>query len=174
MVSWPLAKRIKLAAHLAVEELARRRRAAGANGLTRGRWQMLWLLARGEPSGTVAALCGYHVESVRRLARAYNREGPAVATLDKRRQARGRPALLDGAGQGELTRMVEAGHDGAGQLWDGPRAAAFIAARLGRAKVSRKCGWATLRRLGFSPQAPRPRHEKSSDAAAQEQFKRGA
>jgi transposase len=54
---------------------------------------------------------------------------------------------------------------------DGRQVAAWMSRVLGR-PVSPQRGWEWLRRLGFTPQRPRPR-ETRADAAAQEAFKKG-
>jgi len=53
-----MARRIHLASHLTTEELEQRyRRAKDPRG--RGRWQVLWLLARGYTATALAEVTGY-------------------------------------------------------------------------------------------------------------------
>ena len=58
-----------------------------------------------------------------------------------------------------------------GDLWTCRGVAAWMSQRLGR-PVSEQRGWEWRRRLGFTPQQPRPRDTRA-DAAAQEAFKKG-
>ena len=60
---------------------------------------------------------------------------------------------------------------GDGGLWTGPKVAAWMAARLGR-KVWPQRGWDYLRRLGHSPQVPRPRHAKAASPEEQAEYKK--
>jgi transposase len=58
-----------------------------------------------------------------------------------------------------------------GGLWTCRRVAAWMGERL-RRPVSEQRGWEWMRRLGFTPQRPRPR-ETRADPAAQATFKKG-
>ena len=58
-----------------------------------------------------------------------------------------------------------------GGLWTGRQVAHWIGAMLGR-PVDPARGWEWMRRLGFTPQRPRPR-ETRADPAAQDVFKKG-
>jgi Winged helix-turn helix len=58
-----------------------------------------------------------------------------------------------------------------GGLWNGPKVAAWVTARLGR-KIWPQRGWDYLHRLGSSSQVPRPRHVKAASAEEQEALKR--
>jgi transposase len=78
--------------------------------------------------------------------------------------------LLDAAQQAQLQDAL-AGPAPDGGLWTGRQVARWMSQRLGR-PVSPQRGWEWLRRLGFTPQRPRPR-ETRADPAAQEAFKRG-
>src|SRR5918992_560727 len=48
-----------------------------------------------------------------------------------------------------------------GGPWSGPEVAAWMARRLGLQKVHPQRGWDALRRIGWSLQAPRPRHARA-------------
>jgi hypothetical protein len=69
-----MAWHIKLATHLSADELAQRARRASdpEAGL---RWQILWLLAKGQTATQVAAVTGYSAYWVGQLARRYNAAG---------------------------------------------------------------------------------------------------
>src|SRR5215217_8677742 len=49
-----------------------------------------------------------------------------------------------------------------GGLWSGPKVAAWMARRLGLAKVHPQRGWEALKRIKWSVQAPRPRHARAA------------
>lgn len=156
-----------LAPHLRVKELHQRYREA-ADPVARSQWQMLWLLAQGMPTAQVAAMTGYTVRWVQEVARRY-RAGPA-AIGDRRHGHPGAAALLAEAQQEQL-RAALGGPAPDGGLWTCRWVAAWMSAQLGR-PVSAQRGWEWLRRLGYTPQQPRPR-ETRADPAAQEACKKG-
>ena len=155
-------------AHLPPAELEARYRRA-RDPVARRHWQIVWLLAGGRPTAEVAAVTGYSVPWVRRVARRYA-EGGAGALGDRRRGNPGAPPLLDPAAQAAL-RAALAGPAPDGGLWTCRRVAGWIGGRIGR-PVHEARGWEWLRRLGFSPQRPRPR-ETRADPEAQAAFKKG-
>jgi transposase len=154
--------------HLPREELERRYRRA-RDPVLRSHYQIVWLLARGEPTAAVAAATGYHPNWVREVAKRY-REGGPEALGDRRHANPGGAPLLDAAGQAAL-RAALAGPAPDGGLWTGRKAAAWMAARLGR-PVAEQRGWEQVRKLGFTPQRPRPR-AAAADPEAQAAFKKG-
>ena len=154
--------------HLPVGELERRYRGA-RDPVARSHWQIAWLLARGEPTAAVCRATGYSPNWVREVARRYREGGPA-ALGDRRRGNPGAAPLLTPAQQDEL-RSAVAGPAPDGGLWTGRKVAAWIGARVGR-RVGPQRGWEYLRRLGLSPQRPRPRATRA-DPAAQEAAKKG-
>jgi len=163
-----MARPLTVPPHLAPDELERRYRGA-RDPVLRSHLQIVWLLARGEPTAAVAAATGYHPNWVREVARRYREGGPG-ALGDRRRGNPGAAPLLDPAGQ-EALRAALAGPAPGGGIWTCRAVAAWIGGRLGR-PVAEVRGWEWMRRLGFSPQRPRPREERA-DAAAQAAFKRG-
>src|SRR5260221_8420347 len=70
-----MARRIHLEPHLSTAELERRYRQA-KDGLLRGWWQILWLLARGQTAKAIAESTGYSRSWIGQLARALQRTGP--------------------------------------------------------------------------------------------------
>jgi len=162
-----MTQRMRLASHLTVEELHQRYRAA-EDPVARSQWQMLWLLAKGTPTAQVAQMTGYTVRWVQEVARRY-RAGPA-AIGDRRHGNPGVAPLLD-ARQQEQLRAALGGPAPDGGIWTCRSVAAWIGATIGRS-VDPARGWAWMRRLGFTPQRPRPR-ETRADPAAQEAFKKG-
>jgi transposase len=162
-------RRLTAAAHLPPAELERRYRAA-RDPVARAHWQVVWLVASGRGCAEVAAVVGYSVDWVRAVLGRYNREGPA-GVGDRRRGNPGAAPLLGAAAQAEL-RAALAGPAPDGGVWTCRAVADWIGARVGR-PVAEARGWDYLRRLGFSPQRPRPR-AAAADPGAQEAFKKGA
>src|SRR5215211_6814316 len=162
-----MARRMAIAPHMTVAELEQRDRQAG-DPVARSQWQMLWLLAGGMATAEVARVTGYSVRWVQEIARRY-RAGPA-AIGDRRHTNPGAAPLLDARQQEQLRQaLVGAAPDGG--LWTCRSVAAWMSTHLGR-PVSEQRGWEWMRRLGFTPQRPRPR-ETRADAAAQTAFKKG-
>ena len=162
-------RRMTPAPHLPVDELERRCRRA-RDPVARSHFQIVWLLAAGRPTAEVAAATGYSVDWVRAVAHRYDAGGPDA--LGDRRHANPGAAPLLPPGEKEALRAALGGPAPDGGLWTGRKVAAWMAERLGR-PVAEQRGWEWLRRLGFTPQRPRPREERA-DPAAQEAFKRGA
>jgi transposase len=156
-----------IAPHLPIEELQQRYRTA-EDSVARSQWQMLWLLAQGMPTAQVAQVTGYGVRWIQEIARRY-RAGPQ-AIGDHRHTNPGAAPLLDGAQQAQLQTAL-AGPAPDGGIWTGRWVAYWMSEVLGR-PISVQRGWEWMRRLGFTPQRPRPR-ETRADAAAQESFKKG-
>src|ERR687893_816777 len=61
-----------------------------------------------------------------------------------------------------------------GGLWSGPKVAAWIARHLGLARVHPQRGWEALKRIGWSLQAPRPRHPRAATPEQRAAFKGGS
>jgi transposase len=156
-----------IAPHLTVTELEERYRQAG-DPVARSQWQMLWLLASGLPTAEVARVTGYTVRWVQEVARRY-RAGPA-AIGDRRHGNPGASRLLDAAQQGQL-REALASPAPDGGIWTCRHVAAWIGEQIGR-PVDPARGWEWMRRLGFTPQRPRPR-ETRADPEAQDACKKG-
>jgi transposase len=163
-----MARRLGLPAHLTVDELGRRYRRC-RDPVARSHWQIVWLLAGGTPTAEVARLTRYSVRWVLEIARRYRDEGPA-GIGDRRHGNPGAAPLLN-ATQQEQLRAALAGPAPDGGLWTCRWVAAWIGAAIGR-PVDPARGWEWMRRLGFTPQRPRPR-ETRADPAAQAAFKKG-
>lgn len=160
--------RLVLPAHLPVADLERRYRSA-RDPVARSHFQIIWLLAQGRSTTEVARVTGYSVGWVREVGRRYREDGPS-GLGDRRHANPGAPALLTPAQQADL-RTALSGPAPDGGLWTCRSVAAWMAATLGR-PVAEVRGWEYLRRLGFTPQRPRPR-ETRADPAAQAAFKKG-
>lgn len=156
-----------IAPHLPIEEL-RQRYGTAEDPVAHSQWQILWLLAQGMPTAQVAQVTGYGVRWIQEIARRY-RAGPE-AIGDRRHPNPGAAPLLEVDLQGQL-RAALGGPAPDGGIWTGRWVAHWMSQRLGRpVRVQR--GWEWMRRLGFTPQRPRPR-ETRADAEAQEEFKKG-
>lgn len=165
-----MARSLTIPPHLPVWELERRYRAA-QDPVARSHWQIVWLLARGDPTAVVADVTSYSVNWVREIARRYRADGPA-GLGDRRHTNAGAPPLLDVAQQAAL-RAALAQPPPDGGLWTSRKVAAWISERVGR-PVAEVRGWEYLGRLGFSPQRPRPRATRADPAAQQAFKKRGS
>lgn len=162
--------RLRLAPYLTTDELEVRYRTA-ARAVEMKHWQVLWLLSKEWRTEDIADAVGYSVVWIRKLAGRYNEGGPE-ALLDGRRNNPGNPPLLDEAGRAALKRAIEEEEPPGGGQWSGPKVAEWMSGYLGR-PVGPVRGWDYLRRLGYTPQRPRPRHAQA-DEAAQRAYKRRA
>jgi transposase len=160
-------KPITVKAHLSLEELESRYRKA-KEPVARSHWQIIWLVAQGEPAQQVAEVTSYSYDWVRCIVRRYNQEGP-TALGDRRRYNPGGSFILSAEQQAQLQRVLDE-PPADGGLWSGPKVARWIEEQTGR-KVHPQRGWEYLKRLGRSLRIPRPRHAKA-DLAAQEAFKK--
>ena len=159
---------LAVAGHLSAAELGRRYRAA-RDRVERGHLQVVWLLRpgaqprRGGPDhGPQRGLGG-------RDRAPLQREGPD-GLGDRRRGNAGAKPLL-GAEDEAALRAALAEPPSDGGLRTGPKAAAWMAARLGR-EVWPQRGWDYLRKLGHGPQVPRPRHAKAASPEEQAEYKK--
>lgn len=163
-----MARTLSIPPHLRLDELEQRYRRA-TDPVARSQWQIVWLLSSGQPTAAVAQVTGYSVNWVREIARRYREEG-AAGIGDRRHGNPGAVPLLDAAQQAQL-RAALAGTAPDGGIWTCRSVAAWIGAAIGR-PVDPARGWEWMRRLGFTPQRPRPR-ETRADPAAQAAFKKG-
>jgi transposase len=135
------------------------------------RWHAIWLLARADdPRGPaqVARLVGLSDVAVRALLRRWNQLGPEGLT--DRRRGNGRAAKLGARRWAALARAVARRPPDSG-LWTGPKLARYVADRWG-VRVRPETGWRWLRRLGLTPQVPRPRHPRSASAVDRRRWKK--
>jgi transposase len=159
---------LTISPHLSLDELEQRYRRA-QDPVARSQWQMVWLLSSGMPTAEVARVTSYSVNWVREIARRYREDGPA-GIGDRRHGNPGAAPLLDAVQQEQL-RAALGGPAPHGDLWTCRGVAAWMSATLGR-PVSEQRGWEWMRRLGFTPQQPRPRATRA-DPEAQEASKKG-
>jgi transposase len=161
---------LAVAGHLSAAELGRRYRAA-RDRVERSHLQVVRLLAQGRGRGEVARIMGLSGVWVAEIVRRYNAAGPDGLGDRRRRDAGARP-LLDAAGEAALRAALTAPPSDGG-LWTGPKVAAWMAARLGR-KVWPQRGWDYLKKLGYSPQVPRPRHAKAASPEEQAAYEKSS
>ena len=147
------------------EELRRRYREA-RDPVGRSHHQIAWLLAEGRTVREAAEATGYSERWVREVARRYRERG-SEGLGDRRRENPGGAgrALLAPEQQEELREALEAPPPDGG-LWSSRKVAEWIERRTGRGEVRAQRGWEYLRKLGHTPQVPRP---SNADAGPEEQ-----
>lgn len=118
-------------------------------------------------------MVGYSQKWVREITRRYESDG--VEGLGDRRHANPgakERALLDEEGQARLRQaLVEEAPPGGG-MWSGPKVARWIEQKTDIQKVHNQRGWEYLRKVGYSPQVPRPSNAKGADSQEREAFKK--
>ena len=82
--------------------------------------------------------------------------------------------MLDEEGQVELREVLLRPPPASvgGGMWSGPKVARWIEQRNGLEKVHAQRGWEYLRKVGMSPQVPRPSNAKGADPSEREAFKK--
>src|SRR5262245_57318095 len=164
-----MARRIRLATHLSVDELERRYRAAHEPH-ERTWWQILWLLSRGQLAKDIADHTGYTRTWIGQIAKRYNAQGPAGMINRQRTTSWRAPRMLSGEQQEELRQALAGPAFDGSKPWSCRAVADWMAERLSR-PVAVQRGWDYLQRLKQSRQTPRPRHARA-DPAAQAEFKK--
>jgi transposase len=128
----------------------------------------------GKPLGEVAELAGYSTKWVKEIARRYEELG--VEGLGDRRHTNpgaANRALLSEGQQRELQQALLEQPPPEGGMWSSSKVARWIERRTGRPNVRAQRGWEYLRKLGQTPQVPRPSNAEA-DPEEQEAFKKGA
>jgi transposase len=157
--------------HLPLEELEARYRAA--RDATEARHtQAIWLLAQGRTVLEVAEVLAFVPRWVEELAARYNALGPEALGDQRRRNGRAASLLTEDV-LAALAERVRTPPE-AGGLWSGPKVAAWMARHLGLARVHPQRGWEALKRIGWSVQAPRPRHPRAATPEQRAAFKGGS
>ena len=159
----------RIVGHLSVAELEARYRAA--QDVTEARhFQAIWLLAQGRTALEVSEVLAFVPRWVTQLAARYNASG--TEALGDRRRRNGKAAsLLTGEALSTLAERVRMPPEDGGP-WSGPKVAAWMARHLGLAKVHPQRGWEALKRIGWSIQAPRPRHPRAATPAQREALRK--
>ena len=116
-------------------------------------------------------MVSYSEKWSREIARRYEEQG--VEGLGDRRH--GNPgakerALLDEEGQAELREALLEGSPPGGGMWSGPKVARWIEQKSGLERVHAQRGWEYLRKVGHSPQVPRPSNAQGADADTSEKL----
>ncbi len=163
-----MARVIHLAPHLTAEELGQFYKAATSSAAAR-RYHALWLIAQGHTAKATAALVGLSDKWVRTLVQRYNQAGPSGLGHGRAHNP-GRAPLLTPDKQQALFQALQAPpHEGG--IWTGRKVAAWIKRQTGITTHPQR-GWEYMRRLGFSTQAPRPRHAEAATAEEQATWKK--
>src|SRR5215217_4737150 len=134
---------------------------------------MVWRMSLGDSIREVAGMVGYSEKWVREIARRYESEG--VKGLGDRRHANPgarQRALLEEEGQAELREALLEGSPPGGGMWSGPKVARWIEERRGLERVHAQRGFEYLRKVGMSPQIPRPSNSQGADSEEREAFKK--
>jgi transposase len=162
--------RLPVKPHLSYAQLTERFRHC-PDGRQKARWQALWLLSRPQApysAAQAAAVVGLTADGVRKLVKRYNAGGPAAVARNAGGQ--GRAPRLSAAQQEQLKgELLSRAPDGG--LWTGPKLARRIAELTGR-PMHKATGWEWLRKLGFTPQRPRPRNTQAATPAEQVAWKK--
>lgn len=168
-----MSKRLEITEHLSYEALTKRYRSC-KDGKERARWQVIWLYSDPKTSRSaakVAELTGFSVIWVRALIKRYSEQG--VTGLKSRRSVMSGETrfVLTPAQRQTLSEQLREAAAPDGGLWSSRKVAQWIQEHTGQ-EVNASTGWRYLKRLGFSPQIPRPRHQDAADEAAQAAFKK--
>lgn len=135
--------KIRVREHLPFEEREKRYRQA-KDGMARGHWQVIWLIAQGTPAQHVADMTSYSSTWVRTLVQRYNQGGPDGLSDGRHANPAGQ-FILSARQQQQLQEALE--HDlSDGGLWSGPKVACWIIEQTGH-KVHPQLSWEYLRRL---------------------------
>jgi transposase len=136
---------------------------------------MVWRVSLGDSIGEVAERVGYSKKWTTEIVRRY--ESAGVDALGDRRH--GNPgakerALLDESEQEELREALEGPPPTSvgGGMWSGPKVARWIEQKRGLERVHAQRGWEYLRKVGHSPQVPRPSNAQGADSEEREAFKK--
>jgi transposase len=162
-------KILNVAAHLTDDEL-RARSEAAADADERMRWIAILQKKQGRSAELIADFCNRKPDWVRRTVRKYDEGGPDVVA-DKR-VGNGHEPFLDAEGLKALEHALDHDTPPGGGLWNGPKVALWMSARLGH-RVDPRTGWSYLaHRLKWSIKVPAQAHP-GSDENAREAFKKG-
>jgi transposase len=164
--------RLKLMPHLTYDELGERFRRC-RDGRQKVRWQALWLLSQPQApysAAQAAAVVGRTADGIRKLIKRYNAEGPGA--VERHAGSQGRAPRLSAVQQEQLKGEL-LGRAPDGGLWTGAKLAQRIAALTGR-PMHKATGWEWLRKLGFTPQRPRPHNQQAASAQQQAAWKKKA
>ena len=136
---------------------------------------MVWRMSLGGSIREVAGTVGYSEKWTREIARRYE-SGGAEGLGDRRHSnpGAGERALLDEEGQAELRAALLGGRPPGGGMWSGPKVARWIEEKTGAGRVRAQRGWEYLRKVGHTPQVPRPSNAEGAGASEREAFKKAS
>ena len=163
-----MGKRVVLVPHFTTAQLAARYKAT-ADAATARRWQLIWLISRGATRDEAAGVVGVSSRWASTLIARYNAAG-AAGLADGREGNPGHAPLLDAAQCATLA-VALAAPPADGGLWTGRKVAEWMAAHAGVATNPQR-GVVYLRRLGRTPQIPRPCHVHAATAEEQVAFRK--
>src|SRR5437764_12594213 len=136
------------------------------------RWRALHLISQGTRAAEAVRRVGRTSGWVTQLTQRYNARGAeSVATKQGAVKPGPKPSLKAQAAI-ELAAALRATAPDGG-LWTAPKVARWIEERTGQS-VHETTAWRAMRRLGFTLQAPRPRHRRAASAAEQAAFKKSS
>jgi transposase len=153
--------------HLSLHELTAHYKSS-SRPVERSRWHALLLKSDGRSVRDIADILKRSPDWVYRTIRRYNADGPD-SIRDKRKDNH-RPRFLDETGHEQLKQAVSERPEDL-RIWTGDKAARWIANHLNRDQVGERTGRRYLRRVGLSPQRPRP-HHIDADKNGQEALKK--
>jgi transposase len=152
-------------------QLLKDRYRSARDPVLRAHFHIVWQLSLGKPLSEVAELAGYSTKWVKEIYRRYEEQG--VEGLGDRRHTNpgaAKRALLSEEQQHELKQaLLEPPAEGG--MWSSSKVARWIERRTGRPNVRAQRGWEYLRKLGNTPQVPRPPNAEA-DKEEQEAFKK--
>jgi hypothetical protein len=137
-------RRVRLAPHLAANELACRYHCA-RDPVEGTQFHIVWLLTQGRSRHEVAEVTGYSPRWISAVVKRYNTEGPG-ALRDRRHANPGAPPVLRPELQHDL-RLALHGPAPNGGPWRSRDVSDWIAAHIGR-EVPVQRGWTYLMKLG--------------------------
>jgi transposase len=166
-------KKIKLEPHLSSQELQNRYRKA-PDAVLRSHYQIVWLISEGNTTSQVMEATGYSRGWIQQLARRYNADGPEVLGDGRHNNPGAKErALLDGDQLRELSEALKKPPSDGG-MWNSRKVGEWIEDKSAKKVASKKQrGWEYLKKLGQSPKAPRPHHQKANEHE-QEAFKKAS
>lgn len=165
-----MARTVRLHDHLTAAELFERYKAASTSA-DACRYHALWLISQGSTAKAAAVVVGLSDKWVRALVQRYNQQGPD-GLVDQRGTNPGKAPLLNDQQRQALTHALQSPPPEGG-LWTSMKVAAWIERHTG-VKTYPQRGWVYLRRLGFTPQLPRPRHVQAASASEQATWKKNS
>ena len=151
----------EVAGHLSLAELQAGYRAS-ADATTARPNRVIWLLAQGRSCAEVGQLTSFTRRWVEQLLARYNAFGPS--SLGDRRRGNGvNPGLLTPEMLEALRERLKSPPDDGG-VWTARKAAAFLAAELGLARVAEQRGLGGAARDRLDPPTPAPAPCASRDS----------